>query len=899
MFLRSSALWTASRAAMWGTVWGALWLSAPAPAAAQARFNYEQQVTLLPKAVRPWRVQLNLNLDPAMPTFDGDVTITLRVREAVPAITLHARDLQADTATLQGRGQARSLAVVADATTQQWRLAPTDGSAIAPGSYLMRIRYRGKVNRTGEGLYAVEHRVAGKPMHMLATQLEATSARRLVPAFDEPVFRARFELEVRAPAEYAVLSNMPLRDAPVAEGAVRRHRFAATPPMPSYLLAVAVGHFDVLEGRSGSTPLRILTAPGKREQARSALQATQQVLPFYARYFGRPYALPKLDQLAVPGVRQGAMEDWGLISYIEDALLFDEGRSSPDTQREVFSVAAHEIAHQWFGNLVSVASWNEIWLNEAFATWMQQKASAEFHPEWQTRLYERIHADRTFDRDATTASRAIRAGPVSESSVFEVFDDITYTKGGAVLTMLEEWVGPAVFQRGLAAYMAERAMQPATAGDLWFHIGRAAGVPAGAVAASWTDQQGLPLLEVSARCEQGQTAIELRQSRFSLGEPLPAATWQLPVRLARGSEQRTVLMTGATHDLRWPGCDDAPLLANAGGAGYYRVDYDTALRARLAAAFTTLGPVDRVALLSDSFALVSAGRRPVAEHLALLARVPQVRDASRAALFTQALQQWRLLDYAFEGTPTQAPLRAAGQALFAPELASLGWQPQPGESSETSKLRCALVERLAALGHAGTLAAAHQRFTAALAADTASVPGSLRGSILQAVGRQADAAEFEALWAALHQTESQEDRWLLLEALCAGSDAARAQRLLDESLSGRLPTDVSFSLLNQLGAVAALRTQVYEFAVEHWPALARLGGEGAFGGRNWLLPGIAWWSSDVALATRLLEDQQRLAGTTGESTAQRAAASIQTRARLREREATGLIAALAGWSPSD
>ena len=163
------------------------------------------------------------------------------------------------------------------------------------------------------------------------------------------------------------------------------------------------------EGRSGSTPLRIFTAPGKREQARSALLATQQVLPFYARYFGRLYALPKLDQLAVPGVRQGAMEDWGLISYIEDALLVDEGRSSPDTQRRVFSITAHEIAHQWFGNLVSVASWNEIWLNEAFATWMQQKASAEFHPEWQTRLYERIHADRTLDRDATTASQIGRA----------------------------------------------------------------------------------------------------------------------------------------------------------------------------------------------------------------------------------------------------------------------------------------------------------------------------------------------------------------------------------------------------------------------------------------------------------------------------------------------------------
>ena len=403
---------------------GALLLAAGA-AVAQPRFDFERTATLLPKTVLPSRVQLRLDLDPAAPTFGGEVTITVRVREPVPAIVLHASELQADEATLLRESRpARSLNVAADGKTEQWRLTPADGQSIAAGTYRLHIRYRGRVLATGEGLYRVEHRAAGRPLRMLATQLEATSARRLFPAFDEPVFRPRFELEVRAPSEYAVLSNMPLRGAAVDEGKLRLHRFKPTPPMPSYLVAVAVGHFDVLEGGSGATPLRIFTAPGKAGQARLAMQATQDVLPFYARYFGRTYALPKLDQVAVPGVRQGAMEDWGLISYIEDALLVDEGRSSPARQRRVFSIAAHEIAHQWFGNLVSVASWDEAWLNEAFATWMQQKASTHFHPEWQTRLYERIDVDGPLDRDSTAATRAIRSGPVSESSVFEVFDDI-------------------------------------------------------------------------------------------------------------------------------------------------------------------------------------------------------------------------------------------------------------------------------------------------------------------------------------------------------------------------------------------------------------------------------------------------------------------------------------------
>jgi len=876
----------------------ALFLLLAGSVEAQPRFDFERVATVLPKTVVPSRVQLRLDLDPAQPTFSGDLTVTLRVRQTVPAIVLHARDLQADEVMLvQGRGPARTLNVTADDKTWQWRLSPVDARPIAAGAYRLQIRYRGKVQSSGEGLFLVQHRAAGQPLRTLATQLQATSARQVFPGFDEPVFRASFELEVRAPAEYTVLSNMPLRGAPVAEGSLRRHRFAPTPSMPSYLLAVAIGQFDVLEGSSGATPLRIFTAPGKSGQARVAMKATQDVLPFFASYFGRPYALPKLDQLAVAGVRQGAMEDWGLISYIEDALLFDESRSSPDRQRGVFSIVAHEIAHQWFGNLVSVASWDETWLNEAFATWMQKKASAHFHPEWQTRLYERIAVDSTFDRDATPATRAIRGGPVSESSVFEVFDNITYIKGGAVLTMLEQWVGPANFQRGLAAYMADRALLPATAGDLWHHIGRAAGLPVGKVAASWTDQKGLPLLEVETRCVKAQTQLSLRQSRFALGEPLAAALWQLPVTLARGSAQRTVLMTGQALDLQWPGCDEGPLLANAGGIGYYRVDYDPASRARLAAAFADLAPIDRLTLLSDSYAMINAGRQPVADHLALLARVPQVRDASRAALFSQALSQWQQLDYTFAATPAQDALRAAGMALFAPELAQLGWDERPGEDGETRRLRAALITRLAALGHAETLAGAHRRFAGAMAADTTQVPRSIRGSVLRAVGREPLAAEFEALWEALHKTESQEERWLFLEALCSGSDPRRAQRLLEESLSGRLAPDVSFRLLNAMGVVPSLIPQVYAFAVEHWQALAPLGGDGPFGGRNWLLPGIAWWASDPTTAQQLLQDQQRLAGPAGASTAERVAAGIQIRSRLREREASALVAALAKSLP--
>lgn len=903
-----------------------LWLMTPVLAAllapllllssavAQPRFDLASTQTRLPKTVLPSHVHLALDLDPTATTFAGHVRMRLRALQTVPAIVLHARDLQADAASLLRPGsRPRPLSVVVDTQAQTWRLVPADGQPVAAGAWTLDIRYRGRVQTTGEGLYGVDYRIDGQPARMLSTQLQAVNARQLLPVFDEPVFRSVFELEVQAPTGLQVLSNMPLKQS-VTSGARTRHRFAATPPMPSYLLAVSVGRFDVLQDQVDGVPLRIFTAPGKREQAQLAMAATRQLLPYYKRYFGRPYALPKLDQLAVPGVRMGAMEDWGLISYIEDDLLYDPARSDENTRREVFATVAHEISHQWFGNLVSAASWDEIWLNEAFATWMENKATALFHPEWQTALRTRRNVDRTMDRDATAATRAIRSGPVSEASVFEVFDGVTYDKGGAVLSMLEDWLGEAGFQSGLAAYMAERAFKPATAGDLWAHIGRAAAVPqsdgatVAVVAASWTDQPGLPRLSVAQRCDAGQTLVTLRQTRHSAQpEALAGGPWLIPLRLAYGSQTQTLLMKGVEQTVAFAGCEPLPLVANSGGRGYYRVAYEPALQARLVSAFAKLAPADRVALLSDSYALASAGQQPMVDHISLLRALPQAQDSSRAALFAVALTQWRALDTALADTPAQAPVRAAAHALFAPELERLGWQVAPGEDGETQTLRADLIRGLAQFAHAPTLAAALARLPAVLSgaqsgaqsgalsaaqSGAPAVPPSMRAAVLVAAGHTADEASFNAMLAALRSTDSQEERRNLVAALTAGKDPARARRLLDESLSGRLPKDISSHLPGWVSREPSLVLLSYDFVVTHWDEYKRLAGDGIFGGHNRLLPNAAASSSDPTLARRLLADQSRLAGTAGESAAARTAAAIQNRSRLREREASALAAAL-------
>jgi aminopeptidase N len=872
--------------------------------AAQPRFAFDDTRTVLPKSVVPSHYALSLQLDPQRERFAGRAEIDVTAREAVREIVIHARGLQAGRVELRSGTQRRELRVTTDAKRSAWRLTRADGRPIAAGAHRLVIAYRGRINRSGEGLFRADHRVdargKGRPTTMLATQLQAVNARMLFPGWDEPLFRATFAIDVTAPRTLQVLSNQPVEKRENTKAGTR-WRFATTPSMPSYLVAVAVGRFDALEGESMGVPLRLFTPPGKREQARFALASTQQLLPYFSSYFGTPYALPKLDQLAVPGTRDGAMEDWGLISYSEDLLLYDPARSSPRTQRTVFSLVAHEIAHQWFGNLVSVALWDEIWLNEAFATWMENKATARFHPEWQPQLAAREWLDRTMARDATAATRPIRSGAVDEARVFDVFDNITYSKGGAVLSMLEQWIGEDAFQRGLSAYMRERRLAPATAGDLWHHIGQAAGRPVTAVAASWTDQPGFPLLQASAQCEGGRTLVTLAQSRFAALPSSPVqGTWAVPVRVAQGERAQTWLLDGREARFEWPGCDSrVPLVVNAGGSGFYRVRYSDAWQQQLADGFAALPAADRVALLADSQALALSGQQPLAQHFAWLARLPTAQGEGRAPLYALAATQLRQLDRTLHGTEAQPRLREAARALLAPELARLGWDERAGEDPETQRLRGTLIDVLAQLGDADVTREARKRLGGALrVAGAAPLPGSLRAAVLRAVARDATAAESQALWAALRAANSQEERWLLLSALAADPDAARARALLDASLAGSLPPNMAVELPSLVADEPAHAQAAYVFVVAHWPRLAQLAGNGIFGARAWLLPGAADGLAGDADAQRLRDDQTRLAGPTGAAPAQTVAAAIEVRARLRAREGTALAHALAAWSPA-
>ena len=877
----------------------------PGPAAGQARFKFAEAPGSLSKWVRPQVYRLTLSLDPAQDEFGGQVEIDLVLDQPMASLQLHARELQAARVVLRpanSAGPERQLALSPASFEQGWRLRPADGQVIEAGRHTLRVDYAGRVNRSGVGLFRAEHRVEGETRQMLATQFQAIDARSVFPGFDEPAFRARFELTVRAPPGFQVLANMPLVEQHEA-GATTVHRFAPTPPMPSYLLAMAVGQFDVLAGEADGVPLRIFTAPGKRAQASYAMEVSQQVLPWLSRYFGQPYVLPKLDQLAVPSVRSGAMEDWGLISYSETELLFDPARSSPAAQQAVFNTIAHELAHQWFGNLVTAASWEEIWLNEAFATWLADKLTAQFNPAWQMPLQQRLPLDLTMARDAGSATRAIRSGRVAEAQVNDVFDNITYTKGGAVLGMLEQWLGEEVFRRGLASYLRERQYSNATAGDLWHHLAQASGRDVAAVARSWTDRPGLPRVQVDTHCLQrpggAVTRVSLQQRRLSdsgagAGPSAPDSTfpaWQIPLKVARGDTRLGLLFTRQQHTLDLPGCTAEPVLVNAGGVAYLRVDHSPANRRALRAGLAGLDAIDQVWFFSDQWALAQQGRLPASEWLALLAVLPELRGPARSSLWAQAVQGLRWMDKALSGTPGQTELRMLTHRLLAPELERLGWEEQAEEDAAQRKLRAELIEQLATSRHLPTVMQALQRFQAASSGGDP-LPPSIRGAVMKVVGQHGDAGSFDHLLQALGQAQGEDERWLLATALASSPEGARADRLLRRALRGDLPANVALALPGLVSEHSPHAERAYAFVLTHWPALAELAGQAVWG-RQWLLPEAAAGFNTEAQARRLRRDQARLAGADGAVPAARVAASIGLRACFQAREASRLRPAMA------
>jgi aminopeptidase N len=824
----------------------------------------------LPRDATPVHYDIRIEPNAKALTFKGRETIDVVVNRETRAITLNALDLAVSDVTLD-RGQQGT--VTLDAAGQTATL--TFLRPVTTGRHRLDLSFSGKINANATGFFALDYPSETGPQRMLSMQLEPADGRRVAPMWDEPAAKATFALEVVIPKDQAAFSNMPEASNEVT-GAARRVRFQTSPRMSSYLLHLTVGDLERVSRKVAGVDVGVVTRRGAGATAAFALDAAAEVLPWYNDYFGTPYPLPKLDMIAGPGRSQffGAMENWGAIFYFEYQLLVDPARSSEWDRQNVFDSVAHEVAHQWFGNLVTMEWWDDLWLNEGFATWMSSKVAAALHPQWKPWLKAVSGArESAMELDAGSATHPVVQPVGSVAAAAQVFDPIAYSKGQAVIRMIEVTVGEAGFRDGIRRYIKKYAYGNAITDQLWDEISRATGQPITEIAHDFTLQPGVPLVTVGTPgCNGSDSTIPLTQSRFETDErSAKRVTWRIPVRaraVSGGEDTALIMAREGPSSIRVPAC--GPAVVNAGQAGYFRTLYPPGEIARLRDAFASIPEIDQLGLLSEASALGGAGRLPATTYLDFAGVVPANSDP---LIWQQVSRSLRAIDRIFDGSPEQPAWRKLARARLEPTFASMGWTPQAGQGDNVALLRESLIVSLGVLGDPSIIAEARARFEREPRDSTALSP-AIREPVLMVTAMHADEATWQELLARARKATDPLEQERAYLRLGMPLDPALAQRALDLALSGEPPATVAPVII----ATVSDRhpAMAYDFAVAHEKAVGAM----IEGASRWrYIPQLANTSSDPAVAERLRAYMQRSIPADAQQDAQESIAEILRRAR--------------------
>jgi len=819
--------------------------------ASEKPFSFKDTPGKLPKDVVPTDYAVRIVPDIDKLTFAGTETVKLNVRRRVRQLVLNALELKIEAASIDGKELPRS-AIKIDTKNELLTLALP--SELPTGEHTLALRFAGIINQQGQGLFYMRYQEQGTGARktMLGSQFEATDARRFFPCWDEPVFRARFQLTAVVPENWLAVSNMPVESEDKIAGG-KEVRFAATPPMSSYLNVFVAGELESIESRSGPTQLRVIATRGKAEMGRYALEASAQILQYYNDYFGVAYPLPKLDQIAVPGGFGGAMENWGGITYYESKLLFDPKSSSVETKQDIYEVLAHEMAHQWFGDLVTMAWWDNLWLNEGFASWMGSKCTAHFNPQWEVWLRREFPRDPSrrvgivkevaMEGDARSTTHPIQQPVATEAEANSAFDDITYKKGQSFLRMLESFLGEHVFREGIRRYMAAHMYSNTTTADLWNALSEASGKPVGEIAAGWTEQPGFPVVKVNR--EQGGN-VSLTQERFTVNfTNAPPLQWKIPLTYAVVGETPATLLMSRKVDSIHNIPPDRALKLNVNGAGNYRVEYDQPSWKLLLGALKNLGVEDRVNLLSDAWALVQANSAPITLYFELVEKLPASTELAEREQIIHVLD---FINRLLSGSSEQEKFQRYARSLLRPTFDAVGWDAKPdGQVAAATNLQASLITALGNLNDPKIVANCRERFKAFLA-NPESLPPDLRPAVLSVVGRYAD----EATWNELHQlglkTMSIEEKQNYYDALAGAMDPKLVKKALPIALTDELPTSRAVFLVSRVARESGRPDIAWDFARANMKALlAKTDALGA----NTYPPGLFTFFSDDSRAEEL------------------------------------------------
>jgi aminopeptidase N len=835
--------------------------------------------TQLPRTVRPTHYDIAIEPHAQAMTFAGHATIAIDVLVPTDRITLNAADLAFTSAALlaaEGKAKLAAPTITLDAPAQTATF--TFATPLHVGAYRLALDYTGRIGTLPSGLFAIDYDTAAGKRRALFTQFEAADARRFIPSWDEPAYKATFTLEATVPTGQMAVSNLPPSSTADLGDGRTRVRFATSPKMSTYLLFFATGDFERATTHEGATEVGVVTQRGALGQAAFALESSRAVLAEYNDYFGVPYPLPKLDNVASPGRSQffGAMENWGAIYTFEYALLLDPSISTQSDRQAVFSVAAHEVAHQWFGNLVTMQWWDDLWLNEGFASWMESRTSAKLHPEWNTALADVGTRERAMSLDAVASTHPVVQHVETVEQAGQAFDSITYSKGEAVIRMLEGYVGAEAWRDGVRRYMKAHAHGNTVSDDLWREIEAAAGKPILAIARDFTTQPGVPLIRVGdATCAGGNTTLSLTQGEFTKDRPDKAAlAWRVPViaQVVGNPAAGRALVTDGQATLTVPGC--GPVIVNAGQSGYYRTLYTTPQFDALRDGFAQLASIDQLGLMNDTWALGMAGLRPASDYLDLAAGTPVDADPQ---VWGDVVGSFTSLDDYYRDAPErQARFRRFAIARLAPVLARVGWDARPGESDPQTILRTQLIGALATLGDADVIAEARRRY-AAQATDPAALPVALRKTVLGIVALHADAATWDQLHAAAKAETTPLKKDDLYDLLASTLDESLARRALELALTDEPGATNSGAMIE---TVANRHPDLaFDFVLARLPQVDKLVDASL---RSSFYPGLADSSLDAAMVARLRAYADAHVATGSRRPTESAIANILYRTRVRD-----------------
>jgi aminopeptidase N len=748
---------------------------------ALAAFSPEQAPGRLPKNVIPLSYTIAIVPNVAALSLTGRESILLKVRAATGTIQFNSLNEKLHDVRFDGKPVKKTMS---NDKAQLTTIALIKPAAV--GTHTLSFSYSGKIEESAQGLFAQPYLdPSGAKRTLLSTQMEATDARRMFPCWDEPAFRATFRLTATVPAGWAAVGNMPIAKR-VVRGNLATITFQDSPRMPSYLIEFSAGELAQISATKNGTQFGVWAVRGLENNGATALANAEIILADYNEYFAYPYPLPKLDSIAVPGGFQGAMENWGAITYNDQTLLLSASSSIVNRQT-VFSIQAHEMAHQWNGDLVTMAWWDDIWLNESFASWMAAKETDLRNPDWKWSEAQDEDKEDAMSADARVTSHPIQQHVTDELQATNSFDpQITYSKGQAILRMFEAFLGADKFRDGIRGYIKAFAYSNATTGDLWNALNFSSGQDVRAIAAGWTEQAGFPLVSVVASCDAaGARTLQLSQKRFLLqGVDKQQASWKIPLQIRSGSDAAAHALLLTHQDQTAPaGRCDEPLSANAGALGFYRTRYDAATLAVNTRNFGRLPDPDRIALLDDQWALVEAGIDPLPTYLALAASMGSDLDTTAWIQIAGALAT---IEYAERGTPGHEAFAAFARSLLKPAFEQLGWNAKPNETAAVQRLRRNVIRQLGTLGDPAIIEEARKRFAAFLS-DHKSISPDDQAIILNIVAQNADAATFESLHAVARAGKDETETRRYYAALMAVRDPLLAQQAAQIALSSEIP----------------------------------------------------------------------------------------------------------------